>query len=52
VIISIVGAACLFFATNRTALFVVAAICIQLRLLCNLLDGLMAVEGGPENQDR
>jgi phosphatidylglycerophosphate synthase len=25
---------------------VVAAICVQLRLLCNLLDGLVAVEGG------
>jgi phosphatidylglycerophosphate synthase len=25
---------------------VVAAICIQLRLMCNLLDGLVAVEGG------
>jgi len=25
---------------------VVAAVCIQLRLLCNLLDGLLAIEGG------
>lgn len=30
----------------KAALFLSAAICIQLRLLCNLLDGLMAVEGG------
>jgi phosphatidylglycerophosphate synthase len=30
----------------EAALFVLAAGCIQLRLLCNLLDGLMAVEGG------
>ncbi len=30
----------------ETVLFVAAAVCIQLRLLCNLLDGLMAVEGG------
>ena len=29
-----------------TVLFLIAAITIQLRLLCNLLDGLMAVEGG------
>jgi len=30
----------------RAALFVAAATCIQLRLLCNLLDGMVAVEGG------
>jgi phosphatidylglycerophosphate synthase len=46
VVISIVGAFCLFLANGRAVLFIVAAICIQLRLLCNLLDGLMAVEGG------
>ncbi|MGZ4985212.1 MAG: CDP-alcohol phosphatidyltransferase family protein [Chthoniobacterales bacterium] len=46
VAISVGGAVSLFFAANRVVLFVIAAICIQLRLLCNLLDGLMAVEGG------
>src|SRR3982074_1325387 len=45
-LISIAGAICLFFANDRAVLFIVAAVCIQLRLLCNLLDGLMAVEGG------
>ena len=30
----------------RAALYVAAAACAQLRLLCNLLDGLVAVEGG------
>jgi phosphatidylglycerophosphate synthase len=30
----------------RTVLLVDAAICIQLRLLCNMLDGMVAVEGG------
>jgi phosphatidylglycerophosphate synthase len=30
----------------RAAVLLVTAIAIQLRLLCNLLDGLMAVEGG------
>lgn len=30
----------------RPALFLVAAACIQLRLLCNMLDGLVAIEGG------
>jgi len=49
--ISALGALALFAAGGwRTrydvVLFVGAAICIQLRLLCNLLDGLMAVEGG------
>jgi len=32
--------------TRRAILLVAVAVCIQLRLLCNLLDGLMAVEGG------
>jgi phosphatidylglycerophosphate synthase len=31
---------------GRALLFVLAAGCIQLRLLCNLLDGMVAVEGG------
>src|SRR5271167_4983153 len=26
--------------------FVAAAVCVQLRLLCNLLDGMVAIEGG------
>ena len=30
----------------RAALLVVSAVCIQLRLLCNLLDGMVAIEGG------
>jgi phosphatidylglycerophosphate synthase len=30
----------------RAALFILAAACVQLRLLCNLLDGMVAVEGG------
>jgi len=30
----------------RGALFLAAAACIQLRLLCNMLDGLVAIEGG------
>ncbi|MCZ7640656.1 MAG: CDP-alcohol phosphatidyltransferase family protein [Verrucomicrobia bacterium] len=29
-----------------TRLLLVAAICIQLRLLCNLMDGMVAIEGG------
>ena len=30
----------------RAVLFLFAAVCIQLRLLCNLFDGMVAVEGG------
>lgn len=30
----------------RSTLLVIAAVCVQLRLLCNLLDGMVAVEGG------
>lgn len=36
--------------TTAALLFIAAAICIQLRLLCNLLDGLMAVEGGKKTK--
>lgn len=48
---SALGAVCLLACQRYdgrcgAALFTVAAICIQLRLLCNLVDGLMAVEAG------
>ena len=51
VFVATVGAAALwlcgrFDGRAEAALFILAAGCIQLRLLCNLLDGLMAVEGG------
>ncbi len=39
-------AAPLATAGARSALLMLAAVCIQLRLLCNLLDGMVAVEGG------
>lgn len=55
-VFSVVFAACsgaCFIATRFFAgrvpcalLFVGAAVCIQLRLLCNLFDGMVAVEGG------
>jgi phosphatidylglycerophosphate synthase len=43
---SALAAASLFRAPHIPWLFLVAAACIQVRLLCNLLDGVMAVEGG------
>jgi len=41
--------ACSFIATSAlitAMLFVFGAICVQLRLLCNLFDGMVAIEGG------
>jgi len=40
------GAAALVHAPAHPLLYVVAILGIQLRLLCNLLDGMVAVEGG------
>ncbi len=53
VVFSVVGAAALILEARgggRGWLFIVAAICIQLRLLGNLLDGLMAIEGGRQTK--
>ena len=36
--------------TVAALLFIATAVCIQLRLVCNLLDGLMAVEGGKKTK--
>lgn len=41
-----VGAAALYWAQHRPLLYLAALAGIQLRLLCNLLDGMVAVEGG------
>ena len=46
VLVAAGGAAALLFAPEQPWLFLVAALCIQLRLLANMLDGLIAVEGG------
>jgi phosphatidylglycerophosphate synthase len=48
---AVLGAAAMLAAPGaepgpRAFLYVFAAACIQLRLLCNLLDGMVAVEGG------
>jgi phosphatidylglycerophosphate synthase len=44
VVLAAIGAA--LITTGGAVGLVVAALCIQLRLLCNLLDGMVAVEGG------
>jgi phosphatidylglycerophosphate synthase len=46
VVIAALGAWVLIEAPTRPMLFLTAAACIQLRLLANMLDGLVAVEGG------
>jgi phosphatidylglycerophosphate synthase len=46
VAVSAAGAAALAAAPGMPLLFLVAALCVQLRLACNLLDGMVAVEGG------
>jgi phosphatidylglycerophosphate synthase len=44
VVFAIAGAALLVWQVNPAGLLA-AALCIQLRLLCNLLDGMVAIEG-------
>ena len=48
---SIVFALAGAFALVRASpvMFLLAAICVQLRLLCNLLDGMVAIEGGKQS---
>jgi len=45
---SVLGSACLVMSGcyQRALLLFFAAVCVQLRLLCNMMDGLVAVEGG------
>jgi len=53
VVFSVVGAVALVLETRGNArglLFVLAAVCIQVRLLGNLLDGLIAIEGGRQTK--
>lgn len=45
IIFALLGAGLLFRTSSAPALIAVA-LCVQLRLLCNLLDGMVAVEGG------
>lgn len=55
IVFSIAGAACLMTASDAcckwgaSLLWLGAAACIQLRLLCNLLDGMVAIEGGKKS---
>ncbi len=55
VVFAILGALCFIYASEAgcrwasTLLWIGAAACIQLRLLCNLLDGMVAIEGGKKS---
>ena len=55
VVFSILGALCLMTASyagkslSGSLLWLSAALCIQLRLICNLLDGMVAIEGGKKS---
>ena len=42
---AVLGGALLFWGT-RSLGFIATAACVQLRLVCNLLDGMVAIEGG------
>ena len=42
---AVLGGALLWWSPGWPA-FIMAAVCVQLRLLCNLLDGMVAIEGG------
>lgn len=46
IVFAILGSLAVLAAPAHPWLFVAAALGVQLRLLCNLLDGLVAVEGG------
>jgi phosphatidylglycerophosphate synthase len=48
VVIAAIGTAALLIESNAIGL-IICAICIQLRLLCNLLDGMVAIEGGKKS---
>jgi phosphatidylglycerophosphate synthase len=45
-VMAMLGAWAIVEAPRQPLLFVVGAVCVQLRLLANLLDGMVAVEGG------
>ena len=42
---AVLGGGLLFWGTGWLA-FIATAACVQLRLVCNLLDGMVAIEGG------
>ena len=49
VLFSAIGGALIFFHGHWLA-WLIAAACVQLRLVCNLLDGMVAIEGGRKSK--
>lgn len=45
ILFAAVGGALILFVQNPAG-WLIAALCVQLRLVCNLLDGMVAIEGG------
>lgn len=48
IVFALIGAGLLLYWPTPLG-FVLAALCVQLRLLCNLLDGMVAIEGGKQS---
>ncbi|MFA5589305.1 MAG: CDP-alcohol phosphatidyltransferase family protein [Lysobacteraceae bacterium] len=48
ILFALIGAGLLLYWPTPIG-FVLAALCVQLRLLCNLLDGMVAIEGGKQS---
>ncbi len=48
IVFAMAGAALLLYWPTPLG-FVLGAVCVQLRLLCNMLDGMVAVEGGKQS---
>ena len=49
IVISVIGAAALVSGFGAPWHFLIGAVAVQLRLLCNMLDGMVAVEGGKKS---
>jgi phosphatidylglycerophosphate synthase len=45
IVFALIGACVLLYAPQFKWLYLVTLLCVQLRLLCNLLDGMVAIEG-------
>jgi phosphatidylglycerophosphate synthase len=46
---ALAGAYLLVYGAHSAWVLVLVALCIQLRLLCNMLDGMVAIEGGKQS---
>lgn len=49
VVFALLGAVALVYSTHAVSLLLITALMIQLRLVCNLLDGMVAVDGGKQS---